>query len=124
MKKVDELGITGITDLEMAKATSDAIVKSIGVKPRPAIPQEIHMTFEEWMVIQNLLWGECRDLETSLKIYPDKERYHKTHEYVAKTTAKLRQIGDKVEIYINRENDHPLWWKRTEPAFLKGGEEE
>lgn len=118
MRKIDELGVTGITDLEMVKATSDAVKKSLGMEP------EIHMTFDEWMIIQNLLWSECRDLEASLKIYPDKERYHKTHEYVANTTKKLKIIGDKIECYIDRENDHPLWWKRKDPNFywLKGGE--
>lgn len=119
MRKIDELGVTGITDLEMAKATSDAVKKSLGMEP------EIHMTFDEWMIIQNLLWSECRDLEASLKIYSDKDLYPRTHEYVADTTRKLKIIGDKIECYIDRENDHPLWWKRKDPNFywLKGGEE-
>ncbi len=84
---------------------------------------EVHMTFEEWMIIQNLLWSECRDLEASLILYPDSNSHPKTHEFVANSIKKLKTIGDKVDIYIDRENDHPLWWKRTEPVFLKGGEE-
>jgi hypothetical protein len=93
-------------------------------KETPTTPSEIHMTYDEWMIIQNLIWGECRDLEASLKIYPDKDEYPRTHEYVANTTRKLKIIGDKIDCYIDRENDHPLWWKRKDPNFywLEGGE--
>ena len=114
----------------IAKATSNGLIeqlKSMPIKDLKSIPKEpeIHMTFEEWMIIQNLLWSECRDLEASLKLYPDKELHHRTHEYVANTTKKLKIIGDKIDCYIDRENDHPLWWKRKDPNFywLEGGEE-
>lgn len=94
-------------------------------KETPTTPSGIHMTFGEWMIIQNLLWSECRDLEASLILYPDSNAHPRTHEYVANTIKKLKTIGDKVDIYIDRENDHPLWWKRKDPNFywLKGGKE-
>ena len=121
MKDVDEFII--------AKATSNGLIeqlKSMPIKDLKSIPKEpeIHMTYDEWMIIQNLIWGECRDLEASLKIYPNKDEYPKTHEYVTKTTKKLKIIGDKIDCYIDRENDHPLWWKRKDPNFywLEGGE--